>query len=351
MKVVALAGMSILGIAAGASAGKWTKTGDTWGAAMGNYSVAVAPKKAGKLVKFQYQKLDAIRPGESDGAFFWPAPQHLWQPTANWPPPASFTDSVYAVSFSADSSRIFMAGPPNPITKLQVTKRFGFDSSAGALVLTYVTTNTGSDSARHFAPWETSRGYTGSLLFFPKATKFKFVNPSGSGLQPDLPMTKDDSLGWYLDAGNKTGKFFRDGGEGWLAQLKDSLLFVKQYENVDSTRFSPWESDIEIYAENALIENELTGPWTAIAPGDSMVWTTKWACTILPKTANLQVGSADLKSAARALAKSSASVSVRRVPRVFIATGSRPLVDVRGRLLPKNARGTRSGDLGVLSIR
>jgi hypothetical protein len=350
MKVVELAMVSILGFAAVASAGKWTKSGEWWGTSMGGYSVAVAPKKAGKLVKFQYQKLDVIRPGESDGAFFWPAPQHRWKPTANWPPPASFTDSAYSVSFSPDSSRIFMVGPPNPITKLQVTKRFGFDSTANALVLTYVTTNFGTDSARHFAPWETSRGYTGSLLFFPKATKFKFVNPTGSGLQPDLAMTKDDSLGWYQDAGTKTGKFFRDGGEGWLAQLKDSLLFVKQYADVDSTRFSPWESDVEIYAENALIENELTGPWTAIAPGDSLVWTTKWTCAILPKTANLQVGSADLKYAARALARSAAMTSIRRVPRALLPAGARPLVDVRGRLLSKSDRALRAGSISVLPM-
>jgi hypothetical protein len=343
--------MPVVGsLASGVMAGKWTKSGDIWSTAMGGYSVSVAPKKAGKLVGFQFQKLDVIRPGESDGAFFWPAPQHLWVPTANWPPPASFTDSTYTVTFSVDSSRIFMAGPPNPQTKLQVTKRFGFDPATNALVLTYVTTNTGNN-AQNFAPWETSRGYTGSLLFFPKATPFKFVNPANSGLQPDLAMTRDDSLGWYLDNGGRTGKFFRDGGEGWLAQLKDSLLFVKQYANVDSTKFSPWESDVEIYAQPGLIENELTGPWTSIAAGDSMVWTTRWICSILPKSANLQVGSADLKAAARSLANAVSTGRVRRVARAYTLDGYRPLVDVRGRLLPKSDRSLRAGSMTVHPIR
>lgn len=330
------------------AAPRWMGSGTTWEGTSGDYVVTVDPTKAGKITKFRYKGLDAIKPGADQGAFFWPAPQRLW----NWPPPASFTDSSYKTSLDPSTGAMLLVGPPNPHTKLRVTKRFSFDTVTNAFVLTYTTTNTATDSARHFAPWEISRGFSGSLLFFPKATKFVFANPSGSGLQPDLPLAKDDSLGWYLDDGKySSNKFFRDGAEGWLAQLKDSLLFVKTYPDVDSTRFAPWESDIEGYTSGTFIENEVLGPWTAIKPGDSLVWTVRWSCAILPKSANLQVGSADLKSAARQLAKSATTSAKPRASKARILSGARPLVDARGRLLPKSDRALKSGDLGVLPLR
>ncbi len=357
----ALTGLAVMvGAFAGSALAvpQWMSMGGIWESSFGGYMVTVDPAKAGKITKFRYKGLDAIKPLDvtkpdvEHGAFFWPAPQHRWQPTANWPPPHSFTDSAYKASLDVTTGAMILVGPPNPYTKLRVTKRFSFDTVANSFVLTYATTNTATDSARHFAPWEISRGFSGSLLFFPKATKFKFVNPTGSGLRPDLPLAMDDSLGWYLDDGKyNDNKFFRDGAEGWLAQLKDSLLFVKNYEDVDSARFAPWESDIEGYTSGSFIENEVLGPWTAIKPGDSLVWTVRWSCAILPKSANLQVGSADLKSAARQLAKSATASARPRANKVRILLGTRPLVDARGRLLPKSDRALKSGDLGVLPLR
>ncbi len=346
MKFVASFG-AVLALSSSSIAAKWTNNGNYWSSTMGLYSVSVAPKNAGKVVSFQYKKLDVIRPGEAEGAYFWPAPQHAW----NWPPPASFTDSTYAVSFAIDSSEITLKGPVNPTSKLRVTKKYRFDPLNNTFSSTYTTTNTATDSVRHFGPWEISRAFTGSLLFFPKATNFKFVNPPGSGLQPDLPLTKDDSLGWFQDGTNGSSKFFRDGAEGWLAQIKDSLLFVKTYPDVDSAKFPPWESDVEVYTSGQFIENEIIGPWTAIKPGDSLVWTVQWTCQIMPKGFDPKIGSTDLKAAARGLAKQATTSSNRPLSRTFTPTGVRPLVDVRGRLLPKSNRVLQSGGLGVLPIR
>lgn len=342
----ALTGLAVMvGAFAGSAMAvpQWMSMGGIWESSFGGYAVTVDPTKAGKITKFRYKGLDVIQQGASQGAFFWPAPQYIW----DWPPPHSFTDSTYKASLDASTGTMILVGPPDPVTKLRVTKRFSFDTAANSFVLTYTTTNTATDSARHFAPWEISRGFRNSLLFFPKATKFKFVGP-----KTDLPLALDDSLGWYKDESSQNKqKFYRDGGEGWLAQLKDSLLFVKTIPDVDSTRFAPRESDIEGYAENDFIENEVLGPWTAIQPGDSLVWTVRWSCAILPRTANLQVGSADLKSAARQLAKSATASAKPRAGTARNLSGARPLVDVRGRLLPKSDRQLKSGDLGVLPLR
>ena len=339
-------GLGVLGVWAGAGwAADWVKSGDAWEASSGDYTLSVLPKKSGKIAKFQYRKQDVIRPGEGDGAYFWPAPQHAW----NWPPPASFTDSTYAASVV--DGELLLVGPANPASKLRVTKRFAIDTVAKAVAVTYTTKNTATDSARHFAPWEISRGYTGSLLFFPKASPFKFVNPSGSGLRPDMNLSKEDSIGWYLDDGKyKDNKFFRDGAEGWLAQLKDSLLFVKTYPDVDSADFAPWESDVEVYTGGSFIENEVLGPWTAIRPGDSLVWTVRWNCKFLSKSVDTRVGSSQLMAEARALV-ASGRTSVRPRRAAVLPGGIRPLVDVRGRLLPESVRGLRSGSLGVLPLR
>lgn len=343
----ALAGLAVMvGAFAGSAMAvpQWMSMGGIWESSFGGYVVTVDPTKAGKITKFRYKGLDVIQPGADQGAFFWPAPQYIW----NWPPPKSYTDSAYKASLDASTGTMILVGPPDPTTKLRVTKRFSFDSAANSFVLTYTTTNTATDSVRHFAPWEISRGFRNSLLFFPKATNFKFMTSQAN----DLPLTLEDSLGWYKDNGTQERKkFFRDGGEGWLAQLKDSLLFVKSIPEVDSTDFAPRESDIEGYAEGNFIENEVLGPWTAIKPGDSLVWTVRWSCAILPKTANLQVGSADLKTAARQLAKSATASAKPRANKARNLSGARPLVDVRGRLLPKSDRQLKSGELGVLPLR
>lgn len=343
----ALAGLAMMvGALAGSAMAvpQWMSMGGIWESSFGGYAVTVDPTKAGKITKFRYKGLDVIQPGADQGAFFWPAPQYIW----NWPPPKSFTDSTYKASLDVATGTMILVGPPDPTTKLRVTKRFSFDSAANSFVLTYTTTNTATDSARHFAPWEISRGFRQSLLFFPKATNFKFMTSQAN----DLPLTLEDSLGWYKDNGaQERKKFFRDGGEGWLAQLKDSLLFVKTIPEVDSTRFAPRESDIEGYAEGNFIENEVLGPWTAIQPGDSLVWIVRWSCAILPKTANLQVGSADLKTAARQLAKSATVSAKPRAGKARTFSGTRPLVDARGRLLPKSDQLLKSGDLGVLPLR
>ncbi|HOX53131.1 MAG TPA: hypothetical protein PKY05_16725, partial [Fibrobacteria bacterium] len=221
---------AIATLAVGASAAKWTKNGNNWELSVATYKATVSPEKAGKVVGFQFGGTDVINPGTDQGAFFWPAPQAKW----NWPPPAAFNDNPYTPSFAADSAELILTGPADATTKLQVRKRFSFDADAGQFSIVYTTINTASDSGRHFAPWEISRGSSGSLLFFPKGSSFKYVNPSGSGLAADLPLDKEDSLGWYLDVAGKYthNKFFRDGAEGWLAQLKGSLLFVKQYPDI-----------------------------------------------------------------------------------------------------------------------
>jgi hypothetical protein len=304
---------------------------------------------AGRIVLFQYRNLDAIKPGSDQGAFFLPAPQARWVPQANWPPPASFYDSAYSASTDSNGAELVLVGPVDAYTKLRVTKRFSYDAATEKMSMTYITTNTASDSARHFAPWETSRGFSGSLLFFPKATNFRFANASGSGLQPDLPLTRDDSLGWYLDAGYTGNKFFRDGGEGWMAQLKDSLLFVKQYTDVDSLHFPPGESDVEGYTDGQYIENEVLGAWVLIPPGDSLSWTVKWGCTVLPKGANLQVGSEDLKKAARALVESP-TTSVQPVRASRTRATPPTSFDIRGRPLSKFDRILRAQSLAVQGI-
>ena len=344
----ATSGMVVLALAFGASATDWSGSGTVWDGSWGSYHMTVDASLAGRITLFQYKNLDAIKPGSDQGAFFWPAPQARWVPQNNWPPPTSFNDTAYTASTDANGSELVLVGPVDAYTKLRVTKRFSYDAAIDRMSLTYTTTNTASDSARHFAPWEISQGFSGSLLFFPKATDFKFANPKGSALQPDLPLTRDDSLGWYLDAGYTGNKFYRDGGEGWMAQLKDSLLFVKQYQDVDSSDFPPGESDVEGYTSGQYIENEVLGAWVVIPPGDSLSWTVRWGCTILPKSANLQVGSADLKKAARALVIS-ATTSVQPAPR-SMPTIRTPTVDACGRPLSKSGRSLQAGSVGVLRI-
>lgn len=339
-------------VAAAVAHAGWSQDGSTWTGAFGDYVIQIDAKKAGKVVVFQFKGIDVIRPGAAEGAFFWPAPQHGWVPKPNWPPPGSFTDSTYAASV-APGGELLLVGPSNPQTKLRVTKRYLFDAAARSLSIQYATTNTATDTARHFAPWEISRGFSGSLLFFPKATGFRWVNPAAWNMAKELPLTREDSIAWYQDdTGFTHNKFYRDGAEGWLAQLKDSLLFVKAFPDVDSTKFAPWESDVEGYTNGQLIENEILGPWTAIQSGDSLVWNVRWTCSVLPGTTDVRVGSAQLLAAARGLAQVAVPFSRKPRPRASaLSPEGRPRIDAQGRRVLQAANAVMSGALVVLPVR
>ena len=342
MKIAA--GLTLLALAGGAFAAKWKASGNDLVLTSGQLSVNVTPK-LGRVSSMTWNGKSLL--GDS-GSLFYPAPQSDFPKT--WPPPVGFTlervgnqyDPPNFQFFLNADSTVLLARPTavGALTTLLPSREYQFDAATNGLVVKYSIKNTSTSVTKSVAPWEVTRVPLASIVFFPKGQPVSV----SSTYSP----VKEDSLVW-VNAPNNGSKIFRDGKEGWLAAINDSILFVKVFEDLQPKDFAPGETEIELYSGQGLFEMEEQGPYTTLKPGDSLTWSVRWFVRGVPASV-ATLGNHALVDSARALAKSS-TASARPRHSAFIPNRRRPLVDIRGRLLPKSQRTIGSGSVGILPIR
>jgi hypothetical protein len=326
---------------------KWKLVGSDMVLSAGAMNAKVIPQ-VGRLKEFSWGSV-AILERNNEGSMFYPAPQSVY--AASWPPPVGFAyqdkDQVAPPNFpfllSSDSTVLTarpMAGGKG--TALLPSRIYSYEADKKAFTTQYGIKNTGTTNAS-VAPWEISRIPVASAVFFPMGDKISF-----STTWTPIPTFRDDSLVWVKKSGDGQ-KLFRDGKEGWLAALIDTVLFIKQFPDVPPSQFAPGETEIELYTGTEGFEMEEQGPYTVLKPGDSLTWTVKWYIKAVPKSI-ATAGNHALVDSVRSVLKSAAMTSIRRVPRALLPAGARPLVDVRGRLLSKSDRALRAGSISVLPM-
>lgn len=172
----------------------------------------------------------------------------------------------------------------------------------------YVVRNTASDSARHVAAWEIVRLPPGAIQFFPKGQEL-------IGVSNTLRSDREDSIVWVADDGQRDGKLlYRDGREGWMAAVVDSLLLVKTWTDIPLGKIPPGQGEIQVYLQKnpAFAEMECMGPWTAVVPRDSTVWTVRWKVAPIPSQVSRTLGNPQLVRLARNLASAPVTSTSRR---------------------------------------
>lgn len=116
----------------------------------------------------------------------------------------------------------------------------------------------------------------------------------------NLPgVTVKDGIVWFEYDANKItadSKLFALASEGWLANVKDSVLFLKTFSDIPDSQLAPGQGEIEIYAnkEKQYIELENHGEYMSLFPGDSITYKMKWTIKTIPANIDKSPGSQQL---------------------------------------------------------
>jgi hypothetical protein len=226
------------------------------------------------------------------GSTFWTSPQSAWDgntsTTGDWPPPTQIDSDPY--SAAVNGAHLVTTGTANTTLGASVTKDFSADANSGWVTILYTIH---ASKAIQAAPWEISRVPRGGLVFFPMAT--------GASLSkgPLTTMTQASGTAWFDDASKSItspsgAKAIADGSGGWLAYALNGLLFLKQFPDQPSSAFAPGEGDVEVYPGSGYLELEDQGPYTSMASGGSLGWTTNWKVVSIPSSVTVSVDSATL---------------------------------------------------------
>lgn len=337
---------------------KWKPSGNDFLLSSGNLSIKVA-SELGRISELRWNGVNLLGVG---GSLFYPAPQKDFPNT--WPPPVGFTwDSPVSFKFYLNSdSTALIAKPlqPGSNTVYLPSRGYRFDPVVGQLVVTYGIKNTSTTETKKVAGWEVTRVPSGSLLFYPKGDDFRYKMSAFDTIHP----VESNGIHWFQD--NLTDgvdkKLFKDGKEGWLAQIRDTVLLIKSFQDIPVDSFAPQEAEIELYRQlkssgdtanrqssQNFIEMEQQGPYTTLQPGDSLTWTVKWYLKPVPKSIATP-GNHALVDSVRSVLKQAALPVHPRLRPTRDRSGL-PFVDVRGRLLSKSDRAVKAGPVGVMNVR
>jgi hypothetical protein len=227
------------------------------------------------------------------GSTFWPSPQARW----NWPPVPEIDSQAYSGGIEGNAivlrSAVAAVGEAG---KISVSKRFTALSELRALEITYTLKNEDTVMAA-WSPWEISRVWPRGLTFFPTGER---------SVNTQLQLTTQGGVSWYQHDPSalnpSTQKFTGDGLEGWLAHVAGDKLLLKTFDDVPVAQQAPApEGEIEIYAAPTYVEVEPQGPFTPLAPGQSLEWSVRWYLRQLPSDVMVGVGSASLLAFVRGL--------------------------------------------------
>lgn len=264
-----------------------TQSGSTYTFTYGDVVFEVDPMAGGRIVTFSKAGTNLLDDGDGDinyGSTLWPSPQSDW----NWPPPAGIDSQPYTAAL--EGATLMLTGPVDAGVGLSATKRFSVDSGLDRVEIVYSLKNE-SEAAKSVAPWEISRVAGGGLTFWPAA--------AAGELKDNFPDPWDGvGTSWYDDAAetlSMPGKVNQD-GQGWLAHVQGSLLFVKTFPDIQASAFAPGEAEVEIYSNQTLmyVELENQGEYASLEVGASLTYTVHWCVRAIPETVTVASGSQTL---------------------------------------------------------
>jgi len=177
----------------------------------------------------------------------------------------------------------------------QFTKRFLANEADTSMTVVYTIKNI-AEKSQEVAAWEVTRIPTGGLAFIPKRDDADVPMPNKTLA---LPPTQDEiGIIWYpYDSDTSIHqKLFMQGGDGWMAYVKDGVLFAKSFPIVDKDKFAPGESNVEFYVnrQKTYAELENQGPYQNLGNNESLTYKVKWYIRELPSHIKVEVGNQEL---------------------------------------------------------
>ncbi len=248
-------------------------------------------ENGGRIVSLTYrgQELLTQEPEHVNfGSTLWTAPQLDW----GWPPFPVLDNRKYDVFKS--SNILKMTSKPDSSSGFQIEKIWK-RAGKNSVSISYRIRNI-SNRPKSVGAWEVTRVQCGGLAFFPEGG---IGNIPESDLKPDLT---ENGINWIRidkkpSAQNK--KLFSTAKEGWLAYAINSLLFIKQYPDIQLEDYAPQQGEVEIYTDKnkSYAELENHGAYRVLLPGESLVYPVIWY--VLPFPTHTEAGNEQLSELVR----------------------------------------------------
>jgi len=257
----------------------------------GKTRIVIDPEVGARIVSLKFDSIELLTGKELEpdyyGSSLWLSPFSEY-----WPQPLALDKSGYEVQKIKNGYSY--KSQLDTLHLLQYRKSVRYDPGNAGLELEYHIKNL-SDSIKKLSAWEVTRLYKEGISFFP-------VNPETR--EKIVPLAKTieskmkDHILWHsydpedILTKGESPKLYADGKEGWIAYVRDNILFVKSYPDVEYTHFAPGEQEIEIYVKPDLpyIEIEIQNPYTSLLPGESLIWTLNWHLEKLSEGTDFMMG-------------------------------------------------------------
>ena len=185
------------------------------------------------------------------------------------------------------AGNVVLAGVSSSDLGVAATKSFRMDQR-GAVDIRYRLSNRRRESVS-VAPWEVTRVPRGGLTFFPLGAR-TYEDPR----HPPLPFSRLGDIAWIDHEVPilEDRKLYSDSGKGYVANVRNGLVFVKEFERSSGGTRAPDEAELEIYEnlDPPYVELEAQGPFAAIALGASITWNVRWRLLRLPEGARAAIG-------------------------------------------------------------
>lgn len=228
----------------------------------------------------------------------------LWlSPEGKWKGMGVLDASAYTMEFFSRAD-LLLKSKNDSLNGFAVSKKFHGSLADTSIVIQYTITSI-SKNMQQVAPWEVTRVPTGGLAFSPKGSPQDF--PKSNNRNTVLPVRDSIGIIWYpYDSSSLSSqKLFMDGGEGWVAYVRNRVLFIKKFPVIKSDQAAPGEKNVEIYVnkEKTYIELENQGVYQKLATGDSLLYKVTWYARRLPAGLKVEIGNQALLNYIRSVVK------------------------------------------------
>jgi len=254
--------------------------------------------KGGRIISYKYRGTEMLTQSsehENYGSTLWTAPQSDW----GWPPFDVLDNQDYVVEKQGQFLKLI--SKPDPKSGFQFEKSWKVNEDQ-SIHIEYLIINI-TDSTKSVGAWDVSRVPCGGLIFFPDGGEGEVPL---SNLKIDI---QEDGINWiYVDKKSTLEhlKLFSTAKEEWLAYALNGILFVKQFQDINTENYSPQQGEVEIYVreDKSYIELENHGNYQKLQPGESISYVENWYLISIPQKTKIVVGNENLLKLVRQQIKS-----------------------------------------------
>lgn len=268
----------------------------------GNMSMIIDGNTGSRIVSLKLDGAEILGSKNLNARYYGSS---LWlSPEAIWRAMGVIDVSPYKLGYFNDTD-LLLKSNNDSINGFEVSKKFHKNLADTSVTIEYTITST-STKVQEVAPWEVTRVPTGGLVFFPKGSPGDIPVPNRR--MPSLSVKDSTGIIWYPHdpSSSSAKKLFMDAGEGWVAYVRNRIVFIKKFPVIKSDQAAPGEKNVELYInrENTYMELENQGLYQKLAPGESLIYKVKWYARRLPAGLNAETGNRALISYVRSLVDS-----------------------------------------------